>query len=431
MGIDISQWRARIGCFTQPLKIKLHIQTIKVKNVSFVIRLLLFLLLVVQGIEMNPGPGPGPNDARGRGQPRGRGSNRGLDSRRPDTYYDRRVTRTFSRNMRDAASRSTSRSRQSRTNQQELATWFEEISNAQEETQIQTQVSNRSDQILPHDSQLPDEQSNEQSEPEQTQSDPETDTEYEIDPNDIDTDLEGESNLKTILLDIRKDVKQINHKFDNMKKSIKDLKQSNKKLQRQNDNLTQTVSELKTQVHNLERVAQKNNEATERLEAQSRRSNLIIYGIEGDKNESWEASEDKFRHYISDELKVPEYNIRTERVHRLNTNSSPAPIIVKFSFFQDREKVLKAYREKRKAERQTGTTEEGQDSNNYVEPIKTVRVGEDFPARVRNVRKKLWPFLRKCISEQKNAYIKYDKLIVDDNIYVYDYAKKAPVLVSK
>ena len=83
------------------------------------------------------------------------------------------------------------------------------------------------------------------------------------------------------------------------------------------------------------------------------------------------------------------------------------------------------------AERQTGTTEEGQDSNNYVEPIKTVRVGEDFPARVRNVRKKLWPFLRKCMSEQKNAYIKYDKLIVDDNIYVYDYAKKAPVLVSK
>ena len=117
MGIDISQWRARIGCFTQPLKIKLHIQTIKVKNVLFVIRLLLFLLLVVQGIETNPGPGLGPNDARGRGQPRGRGSNRGWDSRRPDAYYDRQVTRTFSRNMRDAASRSTSRSRQSRTTQ--------------------------------------------------------------------------------------------------------------------------------------------------------------------------------------------------------------------------------------------------------------------------------------------------------------------------
>ena len=110
--------------------------------------------------------------------------------------------------------------------------------------------------------------------------------------------------------------------------------------------------------------------------------------MEGDKNESWEASEDTFRHYISDELKVPEHNIQTERVHRLNTNSSPAPVIVKFSFFQDREKVSKAYREKRKAERQTGTTEEGQDSNNYVEPIKTVRVGEDFPARLRNVRKK-------------------------------------------
>ena len=144
MGRDISQWRARIGCFTQPLKITLHIQTIKVKNVSFVIRLLLFLLLVVQGIESNPGPGP--NDARGRGKPRGRGSNRGWDSRRPDTYHDRRVTRTFSRNMRDAASRSTSRSRQSRiyTLSEKLEAILEDILNFIENNQI----SNALDKIM-------------------------------------------------------------------------------------------------------------------------------------------------------------------------------------------------------------------------------------------------------------------------------------------
>ena len=60
-----------------------------------------------------------------------------------------------------------------------------------------------------------------------------------------------------------------------------------------------------------------------------------------------------------------------------------------------------------------------------------MRVGEDFPVRVRNERKKLVPFLKKCLSEKKNAYIKYDKLVIDDDIYVYDDMKNVPVLVAK
>ena len=85
-------------CFTQPLKTKEHLQTLKVKGFSFAIRLVLLLLLVAQGIESKPGPGP--NDARGQGSPRGRGSDRGWGPRggRPDSYYDidRIVTHTFS-----------------------------------------------------------------------------------------------------------------------------------------------------------------------------------------------------------------------------------------------------------------------------------------------------------------------------------------------
>ena len=90
-----------------------------------------------------------------------------------------------------------------------------------------------------------------------------------------------------MLLDIRKDVRQINHNFDIMKKSIKDLKQSNKVLQRQNEGLTKTVSDLKVKVDNLEQVVNKNSEANEKLESQSRRSNLIMYGIRGNRDESW------------------------------------------------------------------------------------------------------------------------------------------------
>ena len=45
-----------------------------------------------------------------------------------------------------------------------------------------------------------------------------------------------------------------------------------------------------------------------------------------------------------------------------------------------------------------------------------MRVGEDFPVRVRN---------------EKKCYIKYDKLVIDNDIYVYDDMKNVPVLVAK
>ena len=78
--------------------------------------------------------------------------------------------------------------------------------------------------------------------------------------------------------------------------------------------------------------------------------------------------------------------------------------------------MLKAYRQKRKDERESAPTE-GDRSVDMDQLEETVRVGEDFPARVRNERKKLMPFYKKCLTQEKNAYIKYDKLV--DDIYQY------------
>ena len=92
----------------------------------------------------------------------------------------------------------------------------------------------------------------------------------------------------------------------------------------------------------MELAIQQNKDANERMEAQSRRRNLIIYGIQGDKKESWETSEFKLRDNIRDELNIDESRIQTERVHRLK---------------KDRDAVLKAYRQKSKDERESAPTE--------------------------------------------------------------------------
>ena len=107
------------------------------------------------------------------------------------------------------------------------------------------------------------------------------------------------------------------------------------------------------------------------------------------------------------------------------------------------EKILRAYREKKKAIRARKTPRDGASGDNVQEGdeqgdnqpqgdedgYEDVRVSEDFVERVANVRTKLFPFMMDCIKDGKNAYLKYDKLVVDDIVHDYDNEKKVPVAV--
>ena len=82
IGVPTELWRLRIGCFTMPRKCKIQHRTLKQEPMNLVIRLVLFYLLVTEGIESNPGPQTG--STRGNSSPRGcgrvcngRGSGRG------------------------------------------------------------------------------------------------------------------------------------------------------------------------------------------------------------------------------------------------------------------------------------------------------------------------------------------------------------------
>ena len=256
-------------------------------------------------------------------------------------------------------------------------------------------------------------------------SDAEQDDEFELD---------NEGNLKTILLDIRRDVRKINTKFDKMKKSVKSLQKSNSELRKQNVELQQAVGELRVQVSNLQTMAVQNADKNEKLEAHSRRNNLLIYGIEEDRDETFNSTEEKFRDYVRDELGIDDRDISTERVHRLKSRSKPSPIIAKFSFYKDRDNVLKKYRDLRK-ERETAAASNGEGQNDNVsaegDTTNVKRVGEDFPKRVRDVRRKLIPFMKAAHADNKDAYLKYDKLCVEGKFYIYSEDTEQPVLTDK
>lgn len=93
---------------------------------------------------------------------------------------------------------------------------------------------------------------------------------------------------------------------------------------------------------------------------------------------------------------------------------------------------MKAYRQKRKETNEK--SEKAQDRNDNGELLeggeeedddseafrKEITVCEDFPSRVMKARNDLRRFLRDTLKNKKEAYLKYDKLIINGEIYEYD-----------
>ncbi|KAH9359781.1 hypothetical protein HPB48_020974 [Haemaphysalis longicornis] len=72
-----------------------------------------------------------------------------------------------------------------------------------------------------------------------------------------------------------------------------------------------------------------------------RRSNLLVFGIEYDVNEDWEASEKKLIEFCEENLQITLTSQQFERVHRLGRFSPDKrrPILAKFTLFKDKQIV--------------------------------------------------------------------------------------------
>ena len=57
------------------------------------------------------------------------------------------------------------------------------------------------------------------------------------------------------------------------------------------------------------------------------------------------------------------------------------------------------------------------------------RISEQFPDRVRKYRYSVILFLHQALYSEKNAYLRYDKLIMNGQTYVYDEHKHKPVKI--
>ena len=219
------------------------------------------------------------------------------------------------------------------------------------------------------------------------------------------------------------DLNEVVNKIELLEKKVDDLASQNELLKQQNQMLAKESEDLSTQLVALEGRLVIAEGKVEKQEAQSRQDNLIFYNVPQENKETWETSETKVRKFINDELEMNEKEIMMERAHHLPSRRKVGrqPIIVKFSHYKDREAVLKTFRRKRKEKREQEGNQSGTHETQEVnDETFNISVAEDYTDYVRQIRRKLQPFLKTNIQANKKVFLKYDKIVIENETFVYD-----------
>ena len=174
-------------------------------------------------------------------------------------------------------------------------------------------------------------------------------------------------------------------------REVEEVKTENKQLKMENGQLTDRLEDVEKKLDDLE--------------GRSKRNNLIFSGLQKQTKagyESWEDCEKLVQDVIHIQLKIPA-DVQFDRVHRMRRDPG-SPIVARLTNYKDRQRVLK---EKRKR----SETTEG----------RTIFIGEDFSKGVRDVRRKLVPFLKNAKADSKNkATMIYDHLVINGKRFYYD-----------
>ena len=107
-----------------------------------------------------------------------------------------------------------------------------------------------------------------------------------------------------------------------------------------------TLSELIKEMNKLTKTATTEKERAIKLESHTRRNNLIFYNIPEVRKESSATTETLMYTFLEQKLDMAEEEtdeIPIKRVHRLGKireDNKPRPIIAKFSFHKDIERIL-------------------------------------------------------------------------------------------
>lgn len=205
--------------------------------------------------------------------------------------------------------------------------------------------------------------------------------------------------LRDMKTEVRADLAAINNKVDDTNNTVNMLKAENESLKQENKDIKYQLNKLVSKI--------------DTLEGHSRRNNLRLYGIAGKLGEKWEETEVKVRTFITDTLGLSDIgDVSIERAHRVGSKqSTQCPIIAKFTHYKDRDTILKT-------------------SKQIFDRNSAYSVREDYTERVQLHRRELGKRLVEARSNGQYASLRFDKLIIDNDVYKYNDLTKSVVRVG-
>lgn len=212
------------------------------------------------------------------------------------------------------------------------------------------------------------------------------------------------------LLSVLPEIQNLKIQVATLKNEKEELKESLESTQAEVEALKQqagvTAAELKAATDKIVKLDELERRVVKQ-ECFNRRNNIKFFGISDNEQESSEDTEAVLRAFLHREMKIPKKHldeIEFERVHRIPTrvreeriNQHPRPIIAKVSFFKDKQQIKSHIKQLPRG--------------------KGFGVADDFPKEVDDIRKELYPVLKKAKRDHKTAFFNVEKLIIDKVVY--------------
>ncbi|XP_077559353.1 uncharacterized protein LOC144174497 [Haemaphysalis longicornis] len=157
---------------------------------------------------------------------------------------------------------------------------------------------------------------------------------------------------------------------------------------------------VQTEIASLKKVVAEQQTKLIELEDRSRRRNLIIFGISERDDENTGSLKQRILHEVfQQKLNVTATTV--ERIHWIGKKSAskPRPVILNFFDYNEKMEVLK------NCSKLKGTN---------------ISVNHDFSKATITKRSKLWQYGKQFKEQGHKVALDYDRLRVDDNVYVWD-----------
>ena len=138
------------------------------------------------------------------------------------------------------------------------------------------------------------------------------------------------------------------------------------------------------------------------LQCREMRDNLLFFNVPEARGETDSDCEDKILDIMQDHMQIEnaKTDIKLHRTHRIGRyyNGKTRPIVTKFAYYPDRERVRKA-------------------GAMLKENRSPYSVGQQYPREVQERRKALVPIMKQARENGRDAYIVVDRLYIDKNLY--------------